>query len=70
MMDLDRPLDPPDPDGLQSRECLAVDDSTTANPSPKITINNPSTAIPSIHTVYVHPSFSEAPKSYTHGDPS
>lgn len=47
-----------------------VKDSTTANPSPKITSNHPSIAIPSIQTFYVHQSFSEAPKSYTGDDNS
>ncbi|CAH2085397.1 unnamed protein product [Euphydryas editha] len=59
------PLDSPYPDSLLIPwKRLAVDDPTTPNSSSKITTNHPSNAIPLIQNVYVHPSFSEAPKTY------
>lgn len=59
-MDLDRPPSPPNPgDPENSRKRLAGDDLS----SPKITINDPTTTIPDIKTIYVHLPFSEAFKS-------
>ncbi|CAH2107342.1 unnamed protein product [Euphydryas editha] len=77
-MDLDRPPDPPDTGGSDERresesssqqilrKRPAVDSSS--DPSSKKTIVHPSTANPSIQSLYTHPSFSEGPKSYTDDD--
>lgn len=81
-MNLDRPPDPPDTgdptydqDAIMSKSSpshqitrkhkLSTIDS---NSSSKKTMVHPSTASPSVQSLYTHPSFSEGPKSYSDDD--
>ena len=74
-MDPDPPPDPPDPGGgnvnfapqIVSRKRQGEEASSNQDIVKK-TIIDPSTATPSIQNVWIHPSMSEAPKSYISTD--
>ncbi|CAH2107431.1 unnamed protein product [Euphydryas editha] len=80
-MDLDHPPDPPDTGGTtdgqiisdssssqQSLRKIPAIDNPSSDSSSKKTIVHPSTATPSIQSIFTHPSFSEGPKSYSNDD--
>lgn len=77
-MDTDPPPEPPDPGGQQisgSNESIRLSRKRDGNlidaiveTTPKRHIIHPSTANPSIQTIFVDPTFSEGPKCYTNDD--
>lgn len=67
-MDFDISPDPPDPGAPQGYLKRSTEADQSTAPSMKKNLIDLSTASPSIQTVYVHPSFSEAPMSYSEDD--
>lgn len=74
IMDIDRPPEPPDPGG--SDQSISTEtssrkrsgDKIVSSDSGKRTVIHPTTANPSIQTVYINPSFVDGPKNYTADD--